>query len=79
MAEASMYAMSIVESLPEICQNDDLDLGLLGMMLCGFLGYKLCGEPDSMYTEEIFFKNMHAAIEAGRANHRSVPTTSRPQ
>lgn len=78
-AKAAGLANALIALLPDYCESKDLDIVDVSMFLCGFLAYRLCGEEECAFDEETFFKNIKAAISAGRMHARMPETTDTPQ
>lgn len=76
---AASLANIIIAGLPDICEEFDVDHIDVGMLICGFLAYRLCGEEDSALDEETFFKNIKGAIAAGRLMRRMPDVSNNPQ
>lgn len=60
-ARASSLAGVIVDELPDVADDNDADLGVMALVMCGLLAGKLIA---SGLTREEFMRQMELAIDA---------------
>lgn len=57
-------ASIMCNSLPDIAEDFDADVGMTALILCGFLATKIVGDDENLITKDEFFKQMEGALSA---------------
>lgn len=68
LTNSAQAASFVCNSLPDIAEEFDADVGATALILCGFLAGKIVGEGEGLITKEYFFKQMTGAIAAMNAH-----------
>lgn len=71
LSNCAATAMTICNAVPAFAEENDADVGMTALLLCGFLAGKIVGNEEGLISKEKFFEQMEHALAAELAVHHT--------